>query len=82
MMQKISKDIPFYSDPVYRPPTKPLKIPMPEIPVNMDINPELKTNFEENLPFQEGVILETYQRPDKYFFKNLKNWKVLLIQAG
>ena len=34
----------------------------------MDIDSDLNTNFEENPPFQEGVILETYQRPDKSFF--------------
>ena len=68
MIQKISKDVPFYPDPVYRPPPTPVKIPMPEIPGNMDINPELNTDFMENSPFQEGVILETYQRPDKIIF--------------
>ena len=68
-MQKISKDIPFYPDPAYRLPPKPIKIPMPEIPGNMDINPELNTNFEENSPFQEGILSETYQRPDKSFFQ-------------
>ena len=67
-MQKISKDIPFHSDPVYRAPPKPVKIPMQEITGNMDINIELNTDFEENLPFQEGKISETYQRPDKSFF--------------
>ena len=65
MKQEISKDIPFYPDPVYRPPSKPVKIPMPEFPGKMDINPELNIDFKENSPFQEGVILETYQRPDK-----------------
>ena len=35
----------------------------------MDINPELNTNFEENSPFQEGVISKTYQWPDKSFFQ-------------
>ena len=40
---------------------KPVKIPIPKIPGNMDINPELNTDFEENSPFQEGVILETYK---------------------
>ena len=60
-MQKISKYIPFYPAPVYRPPPQTVKIPMPEIAGNMDINPELNTHFKENLPFQEGVILETKQ---------------------
>ena len=69
MMQKISKDIPFYPDPVHRPPPKQIKIPMPEFLGNMDINPEFNTNSKENSPFQEGVILETYQRPHKSFFQ-------------
>ena len=47
-MQKISKDIPFYPDTVYQAPSKPVKIPMPEFPVKMDINPELSTDFKEN----------------------------------
>ena len=59
-MQRISKDIPFYPDPVYRPLSQPVKIPMPELTGKMDINPELNTDLEENSPFQEGVILETY----------------------
>ena len=62
MIQKISKDIPFFPDPVHRSPPKPVEIPMPEIPGSMDINSDLNTNFEENSSFQEGVILETYQR--------------------
>ena len=59
MMQTISKDNAFYPDSVYRPLSKPIKIPMPEFPGNMDINPECNTDFEENSPFQEGVISET-----------------------
>ena len=55
MMQKISKDIPFYPDPTYRPHPKPVRIPMLEVPGNIDINLELYTGFEENSPFQEGV---------------------------
>ena len=51
------------------PPPKPIKIPMPEFPGKMDINPELNTDFEENSSFQEGVISETYHRPDKSFFQ-------------
>ena len=63
------KDIPFYPDPIYRPPSKPVKIPMWEVPGNIDINLELNTDFKKNCPFQEGVIWETYQRPDKSFFQ-------------
>ena len=42
---------------------------MSESPENIDINLECNIDFEENSPFQEGVILETYQRPDKSFFQ-------------
>ena len=68
-IQKINKDISFYPDQTYRPPPKPVRIPTSESPESIDISPELNTDFEENSPFQEGVILETYQRPDKSFFQ-------------
>ena len=42
---------------------------MSEVPGNIEINPELNTDFEENFQFQEGIILETYQSPDKSFFQ-------------
>ena len=34
-----------------------------------NINTYLNLDFEENSPFQEGVILKAYQRPDKLFFQ-------------
>ena len=40
---------------------------------SQNINPDINLEFEENSPFQEGVISETFQRPDKYFLKNQKN---------
>ena len=63
------KDIPFYPDPTYRPPSKLIRIPMSEGPGNIDISPEININFEENSQFQEGVISETYLRPNKSFFQ-------------
>ena len=38
-----------------------------------NINPDINLDFEENSPFQEGVISETFQRPDKSFFQDPKN---------
>ena len=70
----IIKDIPFYPDPTYRPPSKLVRTPMPGSSENTDINPEINIDFEENSPFQ-GVISETYQRPDKSFSANLDNYK-------
>ena len=56
-IQDVSCEIPIYPDPVYRPHPKPVKTPIPEIPGSLlDIDPELNTDFEENSPFQEGVI--------------------------
>ena len=37
-----------------------------------DISPNINFDFEENSPFQEGVMSETYQRPDKTFFQEPK----------
>ena len=71
-----------YPDPVYQPPANPVKIPIPEFPGKMNINPEFNANFHENSPFQGGVISETYQRPDKSSFKSLKSWKILLYRQA
>ena len=35
-------------------------------------------DFEVNSPFQEGVISETYQRPDKSYFKEPQELKSLI----
>ena len=37
-----------------------------------DINPNINFDFEENSPFQEGVMSETFQRLDKSFFQEPK----------
>ena len=37
-----------------------------------DISPNINFDFEENSPFQEGNMSETFQRPDKLFFQNPK----------
>ena len=37
-----------------------------------NINPDINLDFEENSPFQEGVISETLQRLDKSFSQDPK----------
>ena len=65
-IQDIRREIPVYLDPIYRPPPKPTEIPLQEVPRNLlDLDPEINTAFKEDSPFKEGVISETYQRPDK-----------------
>ena len=57
MIQDVAREIPIYPDPVYRPPSKPFKTSVLEIPGSLlDIDPELNTHFEVTSLFQEGVI--------------------------
>ena len=35
----------------------------------MDFGPDINMDFKENSPFQEGMISEKYQRPDKSYFQ-------------
>ena len=55
-MQKISKDIPFYPDPTYRPPPKPVRIPMSEVPGNIDINPWNSILISKKIPIFKKVL--------------------------
>ena len=41
-------------------------------PSTENINPDINLDFEENSPFQEGIISETFQRLDKSFFQEPK----------
>ena len=60
-------DVPFCPDLLLRnPKQQPIKQNIQEI------NPNINFDFEENSPFQEGVMSETFQRPDKSFFQNPK----------
>ena len=52
-----------FSDPLNN---KPIKQDAQEINLNTNFD------FEENSPYQEGTISETYQRLDKSFFQNSK----------
>ena len=79
MIQDVAREIPIYTDPVYRPPPKQGKTAVPKIPGNLaDINPELNTDFKENSPYQEGVISETYQRQDKSYFQETQELESLI----
>ena len=49
----MTKDIPFYPDPTYRPPSKPTKIPTSEGPENIDISSKLILILRKILCFKE-----------------------------
>ena len=50
-----------------------LKIPKQQYTHEISHNPNINLDFEENSPFQEGIMSETFQRPDKSFFQNPKD---------
>ena len=61
-------DVPFHPGPVYRPPPKPIKqdISYPQSSTNIEnINPNVNFDFEENSPFEEGIMSKAFQRPQK-----------------
>ena len=65
-------DVPFQPGPTYRPPPKLVRSNMPrsqESSESINTNTDMNLDFEENSPFQEGVISEAYQRPNKSFFQ-------------
>ena len=37
----------------------------------MDLDMDINIDFEENSPYQEGIISETYERPDKSYIREL-----------
>ena len=69
-------DVPFHLGPTYWPPPKHIRSNMPRSQESSqsstsvkNINPDINLDFEENSPFKEGVISETFQRLDKSFFQ-------------
>ena len=75
-------DVSFHPGPTYRLPPKPIRSNMPrsqdssqssDSSGNTNINSDINFDFEENSPFQAGVISEAYHRPDKSFFRNHEN---------
>ena len=77
-------DVPFHPDPLLRPPKLPIKQNMTHKQNSQkiqDINPNINFKFEENSPFQEGIMSETFQRLDKSFFQEPKEL-VDLINKG
>ena len=82
-------DVPFHPDPTYRPPPKPIRSNTPRSqesslssPGTENINPDSNLDFEENSPFQEGIISEAYQRPDKSFFQEPKELNDLVSMGN
>ena len=61
ILKDISREIPTYTGPIYRPPPKPPEIPFEEIPRKLrDLDGNINMDFKENSSYQ-GVISEMYQ---------------------
>ena len=84
-------NIPFYLDPTSRPKAKPIRSPVPGNKESLqssksshgaDISPEINLDFMENSPFQEGVISESFQRPDKTFFEECHELQNLINSSN
>ena len=60
---------PSYHNPYARPPPKPPDIsdPLDSQGDLLDKDSDRKVEIEENLPFQEGIISEIYERPDNSY---------------
>ena len=68
--------MPVYPDPIYRPPPKPTEnLWLPKMESKPDESQRIDLEFEENLPYQEGIISETYQGPDKSHFQEPKKFE-------
>ena len=66
-------DVPFHSGPVYRHPPNPINQDVSYPQSSQDStdteNTNLNFDFEENFPFQEGIMSKTFQTLDKSFFQ-------------
>ena len=62
---------PSYHNPYVRPPPKPPDIsdPLDSQKDLLDNDLDRKVEIEENSPFQEGIILEIYERPDNSYMQ-------------
>ena len=69
-IEDICREIPAYTDPIYRLFLKPSEIPLQEIPRKLvDLDTDINMDFKENSTYQEGVISEAYQRPHRSHFQ-------------
>ena len=58
--------IPIYPDPLMKPHPRPLNIKaQDDRKIHLDLDLEINKDFEGNSPYQEGIISEVHQRPDK-----------------
>ena len=74
------RPIPLYHEPFLRPlPRPPDETATKDNRKDLqDLDIDRKIEFEENSPYQEGIISETYKRPDKSFIQEPPELKDLI----
>ena len=75
-------DILSHPNPILKPPTQPIKQNMTHEQNLQNINPNINFDFEENSPFQEGIMSETFQKLDKSFFQDPKELEDLINKGN
>ena len=75
-------DAAFHPGAIFRPLPKPIKQNAQSSHNTKDINPNINFDFEENSPFQEGIMSETFQRLDKSFFQEPKEFSNLINKGN
>ena len=68
-------DVPLHQDPLLKPSTL-------QSTNKTKVSPNTNLDFEENSPFQESIISETFQRLDKSFFQNPKELEDLIVKGN
>ena len=74
-----NREYPCQPNPYFRPPPRPpnnLWLQSPK--TNTTNESDIDIEFEENLPHQEGIISEIYQRPNKNYFQEPKDLESLV----
>ena len=68
-------DVPLHLDPFLKPSTL-------QNTNKIKSSPNINLDFEENSPFQEGIISKTFQRLNKSFFQNPKEFEDLIDKGN
>ena len=74
------RTIPPYHEPFLRPPQRPPDVTKVKDARKdlLDLDMDRTIDFEENSPYQEGILSETYERPDKSYIQEPMELKDLL----
>ena len=76
MIQDINREIPLYQDSIYRPPPRPREnLQLPKKESKAGTSPRIDMEFKENSLYQEWIESKAYQRPDKSYFQEMKEFR-------